>query len=87
MLSETPCSICGFLLDVEAEGKHKRWYDFIVECEYLFLRNIYSDTDLQNMKIDSIEKYYEIFDRLVDLFLQLKVHLNMEISRFRSGRT
>ena len=87
VLSETPCSICGFLLDVEAEGKHKRWYDFIVECEYLFLRNIYSDTDLQNMKIDSIEKYYEIFDRLVDLFLQLKVHLNMEISRFRSGRT
>ena len=75
MLSETPCSICGFLLDVEAEGKHKSWCDFIVECEYLFLRNIYSDTDLQNMKIDSIEKY-EIFDRLS---LQLKVHLNMEM--------
>ena len=69
MLSETPCSICGFLLNIEAEDKHKqRWYDFIVECEYLLLRNIYSDTDLQNMKIDSIEKKYEIFDRLVGLF-------------------
>ena len=50
--TETTCSICGILLDVEAEGKHKRWYDFTTECEYLFLRNIYSDTDLQNMKID-----------------------------------
>ena len=55
MPSETPCSICGFLLDVEAERKYKRWYDCILECEYLFLRNIYSDTDLQNMKIDNIE--------------------------------
>ena len=50
------------LLDVNASGKHKRWYGFIVECEYLFLRNIYSDTDLQKMEIDDIEKYYEIFD-------------------------
>ena len=33
-----------------------------------FLRNIYSDTDIQKMEIDGIEKYYEIFDRLVDLF-------------------
>ena len=33
-----------------------------------FLRNIYGDTDIQKMEIDGIEKYYEIFDRLVDLF-------------------
>ena len=52
VLTETTCSICGFLLDVEAEGKHKRWYDFTTECEYLSLRYICSDTDLQNMKID-----------------------------------
>ena len=39
-----------------------------MECEYLFLRNIYSNNDLQKMKIDDIEKYYEIFDRLVELF-------------------
>ena len=66
--SKTICSICGFLLDVHTRGEHKRWYDFIIECEYLFLRNIYSDTDLQKMKIDDIEKCYEIFDRLVELF-------------------
>ena len=65
--SKTICSICGFLFDVHARGEHKRWYDFIVECEHLFVRNIYSDTDLQKMKIDDIEKY-EIFDRHVELF-------------------
>ena len=69
MLFETTCSICGFLLDVQAEGKHKLWYDFLVECEYLFLRNIYSDNEVQKMKIDDIGGYYEIFDRLLDLFL------------------
>ena len=56
------------MLDVRASGEHKRWYEFTVECEYLFLRNTYSDTDLQKMEIDDIEKYYEIFDRLVDFF-------------------
>ena len=48
--------------------EHKQWYDFIVECEHLFLRNIYSNIDLKKMEIDDIEKYYEIFDRLVKLF-------------------
>ena len=66
--SKTIFSICGFLLDVHARGEHKQWYDFIVECEHLFLRNIYSDADLQKMKINDIEKYCEIFDRLVELF-------------------
>ena len=56
------------MLVVEANGEHKRWYDFIVECEYLFLRNIYNEANLKKMKIENIEKYYEIFDRLVDLF-------------------
>ena len=65
--TETTCSICGFLLDIDAVGKHKRWYNFIVECAYHFLRNIYRNTNLQNMKIDNIKKYYEIFDRLVEL--------------------
>ena len=56
------------MLDVHARGENKRWYDFIVEYKHLFLRNTYSDLDLQKMKIDDIEKYYEIFDMLVELF-------------------
>ena len=55
------------MLDLHASDEHKRWYDFIVECEDLFLRNIYSKADLQEMKINDNEKYYEIFDRLVEL--------------------
>ena len=41
--SETTCWICGFLLDIEACGDNKRWYDFIVEREHLFIRNIYGE--------------------------------------------
>lgn len=28
--SKTACCICGFLLDIEAEGEHLQWYDFVV---------------------------------------------------------
>ena len=58
----------GSCLIYMKKGEHKRWYDFIVDWEHLFLRNICSDTDLKKMKIDDIEKYYEVFDRLVELF-------------------
>ena len=30
------CSICGFLVDVDAEGEHTQWHSFIVGCEHLF---------------------------------------------------
>ena len=56
------------MLDVQEEGEHNRWYDFIAECEYLLLRNVYNDTELKCMKEEDIEKYYENFNRLVDLF-------------------
>ena len=23
---------CGFLLDIQTDGEHKTWYEFIVEC-------------------------------------------------------
>ena len=60
--------IYGFLRDVQTAGEHKRWFDFIVECKYLSSRNIYSNNGLQKLKINDVEKYYEIFARLVDLF-------------------
>ena len=34
--TKTICSICGFLLDIDNIG----WFDFIVKCKHLFLRNI-----------------------------------------------
>ena len=36
--SKTICSICGFLMNVDGEG----WSDFVLKCEHLFLRNIYT---------------------------------------------
>ena len=42
IISTKTCCIYGFLLDVEAIWESKRWYDFIVECKYLFMKNIYS---------------------------------------------
>ena len=50
------CSICGFLLDVKNVG----WFDFVVRCEHLFLRNIYFADDLEKMNIKTEEKYSEI---------------------------
>ena len=40
--SKTICCVGGFLLDIESSGENERWYDFIVEREHLFIRNIYS---------------------------------------------
>ena len=56
--SKTISSICGFLLDVKQEG----WYDFIVNHEHLFLCNIYTPSELQEMNIETTEKYCEIVD-------------------------
>ena len=49
--SKTTCCFCGFLLDIEACGEHQRWYDFIVEMKHHFIRNIYSEEDLEKWKI------------------------------------
>ena len=48
------CCICDFSIAVDGE---KGWFDFVVECEYLFLRNIYSYEDLKQMNIENEENY------------------------------
>ena len=69
MPSETTCAIRGFLLDVEAKSDGKLWwYDFIVHCEHLFLRNIYEEEELKKIKIYNISDFYDIFDRLINLY-------------------
>ena len=56
------CCICDFSIAVAGE---KGWFDFVVECEYLFLRNIYSYEDLKQMKIENEENYKDIIRRLL----------------------
>ena len=70
--SKTMCSICGFSLNVESDG----WFDFVVKCEHLFLRNIYNlflrniynFDELQQMDIETEEKYSEILYRLLEFY-------------------
>ena len=57
--SKTMCSICGFLLNVDSDS----WFDLVVKCEHLFLRNIYTFNDLKEMDIKTVEKYSEILNR------------------------
>ena len=76
--SQTTCSICVFLLDAEIEGEHKRWCNFVVEREHLFLRNIFTLNELREMKIDNIEEYYQIIDRLVESFPEVENALDTE---------
>lgn len=65
---KTTCCICGFLLDTEACEEHQRWYDFIVEMEHLFIRNIYSDKDLEKMEnLKSICNYNACFEKFIEL--------------------
>ena len=65
VLSETKCSIYGFPIDAE-EGDG--WFDFVVKCEHLFLRNIYTFNELEQMDIETEEKYCEIINRLLELY-------------------
>ena len=70
--SKTKCSIYGFLLDM----KWGNWFDFVVKCEHLFLRNIYSLDDLKKMDIESEEKYTEIVHRLLEFYALLEKALD-----------
>ena len=59
------CRICDFPIAVDGE---KGWFNFIVECEYLFPRNIYSYEDLKQMKIENEENYKDIIRELIDFY-------------------
>ena len=78
--SQTICSICGFLLDVEAKGNGKnRWYNFIIECEHLFLRNTYEEHELNKMKINDIKDFYNVFERLIKLIPDFEIVLDSRL--------
>ena len=51
--SKTICLICGLLQDVEGD----RWFEFVVKCEHLSLRNIYTSNELKQIDIETEEKY------------------------------
>ena len=53
--------------------KKKNWYDFVVEKEHLFIRNIYSREELPSRdKISNIFDYYEQFGRFIEIVIHLE---------------
>ena len=66
--SKTGCYIYGISLDTEACGEHDRWFDFIVETEHLFIRNIYTEDDLEQMEnVKNTCNYYASFEKFIEL--------------------
>ena len=61
---ETTCAICDFPLSAEVENG---WFEHVAKAEYLFLRNIYSESEMKSMEILDIKNYKEILDRILDL--------------------
>ena len=66
--SKTICSICGFKLFVSNREGPKNplnlttWYNFMVQQEYLFLKNIFSAEDLSRMdNLKTLENFYDVF--------------------------
>lgn len=48
------------------------WFDFLVVCKYLCLRNIYSYGELKQMNIENKEQYSEILQRLIEFYLSFE---------------
>ena len=66
--SKTTCCICWFLLNTEAFAEHLRWYDFIIEMEHLFLRNIFRKNKLEKIEnLENIEYYSGCFEKFIEL--------------------
>ena len=81
--SETCCCICGFLLVTEAgHGPEKiakitAWYDFIVQKEHIFIRNIYSREDILSMEnLSTLRNYFKKFGRFLKTVILLERYFN-----------
>ena len=79
--SKIVCCICGFFLDIEGgsgnEDNKKTWYDFVVEKEHVFIRNIYSKKEIAEVEnISDITDYHGEFGRFIKIGILLKKLLN-----------
>ena len=57
----------------------KKWSNFVVEREHLFVRNISAIEELKVMGVDTTEKYSKNFKRLLNLFWLVETALEDEI--------
>ena len=74
---EDKCVICKMLLKIEATNHNTPnlkmpYSDFFIRFEHKFLRNIYSDEELQQSpQIRTLEKYYETYQKFIKICLSL----------------
>lgn len=72
-----------YLWDSEISHKHKKaekisaWYDFTVQTERLFIRNICSKEETSNMEnLSTLENYYEQFNHFLETAILLGKYFN-----------
>ena len=74
---EDKCVICKMLLKIEATNRNTPnlkmpYSDFFIRFEHKFLRNIYSDEELQQSpQIRTLEKYYETYQKFIKICISL----------------
>ena len=56
--------------------------DFVIRYEHKFLRNIYTEKQINNSEhIKDLQSYYEIFDQYIDVCIGLLALLNNSTNR------
>ena len=75
LTNKTNCCICDLPIDPHAENG---WFDYVVNSEHLFLRNIYSLSQMKAIGIDGIGEYIENLYRLLSIFTDFEDVLQNE---------
>ena len=65
LANKTNCCICDFPIDPHVKNG---WFDPVVNSEHLFLRNVYSLSEMKTMGIDDIGEYKENLYRVLNIF-------------------
>ena len=81
--SNQKCVICDLKLAVSlSEGYQKTeklttWYDFTIQKEHLFLKNIFSYDELKKPEnVSTLENFYRAFDLFLHVFVLLNKYYN-----------
>ena len=81
--SNQKCIICDLKLAISLREEQQKteklttWYNFTIQKEHLFSRNIYSDNELKKYEnISTLEKFYQAFDPFLHVVVLLNKYYN-----------
>ena len=70
-------SLCPIFSSASTPNNEMYYGDFIIRYEYAFLKNIFSEEQLQNSNdLKSLDSYYKMFEEFIDLSIQIYRILN-----------